>query len=300
MDPLSITVSCVTLISTVTRASYSLTSLIREWRDASADLKTVMQELVCIQAIVESLMNHTMTPKECTVPSNLQHQIASILKSCHQAVSEIGISIAKHTKSRLGKSGYWAFGGGREDIAKHRFTLQVHKSALGIALDMVLIHVTGDIKNDTTRILGEIKTLRRRLLPSYHPSLNRKLKKPLDDMTCYTESLHLSSDGETQYSVSSSESTPDCLPFLHPHKYNRSNRPTPSIYPSPQPPTLTPFITFTPLASTPFPPTTLFLPSHTNVLRIGRASLTRHRGSHFLGLDSKVISSLNIVNQSWW
>ena len=136
MDPLSITVSCVTLISTITRASYSLTSLIREWRDASGDLKAVVQELVCIQTIIENLMSHTITPKECSVPPSLQHQISGILKSCNQVVGEIRVSITKHTKSRLGKSSYWTFSGGREDIAKHRSTLEVHKSALGIARDV--------------------------------------------------------------------------------------------------------------------------------------------------------------------
>jgi len=190
MDPLSITVSCVTLVTAVSRVTYSLTGFIREWRDASGDLEAISQELLSMQMVIESLRN-TLVTKESTVPPNLKEQILGILKSCNQVVGDIEASLVKHTQSRLGKGGFWTLGGGKEDMTKHRSSLEAHKSALEITLGLLSMSVSSSIKNDTAKILREMARMRKRLPVDQarfrRSSPHQTLKKELGDIKTFTE-----------------------------------------------------------------------------------------------------------------
>ncbi|RMZ67414.1 wd40 yvtn repeat-like-containing domain [Pyrenophora seminiperda CCB06] len=206
MDPLSITVSCVTLVTAVSRVTYSLTGFIREWRDASADLEAISQELMSMQMVIWNLRNILVT-EESTLPPKLREQILGILHSCNQVVVAIEASMTSHAHSRLGKGGYWTLGGGKENMAKHRSSLEVHKSALEITLELVSISISRDIKNDTTKILEEMVNLGRRLpidqARSRRSSPDRMLKKELDDSNNSTKTYQY--EDEAYISDSSSE-----------------------------------------------------------------------------------------------
>lgn len=199
MDPLSVTFSCVTLFSTVSKVSYSLWNVIQESRDARGDLEAISRELSSIQMVLESLSRETAKPHSSILPVNLKNQIFGILKNCNVVVVDIETSLKKHAQSRLGRSGYWIVGGGKNDMAKYRFSLEAHKSALEIALAMIAISTTQDIKKDTShitslkedirRILKELERLKQQLPGDVYQTgrtdADHSLKQYLNDMSCY-------------------------------------------------------------------------------------------------------------------
>ena len=299
MDPLSITVSCVTLVTAVSRVTYSLTGFIREWRDASGDLEAISQELLSMQMVIESLRN-TLVTKESTVPPNLKEQILGILKSCNQVVGDIEASLVKHTQSRLGKGGFWTLGGGKEDMTKHRSSLEAHKSALEITLGLLSMSVSSSIKNDTAKILREMARMRKRLPVDQarfrRSSPHQTLKKELGDIKTFTETYQ--QEDEAYISGSNSD--------IGKHDTNvrtvcNVSRPSASqdyrttAHTSTS--TLAPFIRFTPYyqpnTSIHFTPTTLYLPAHTNTIHVGRYSKTRSQEPNFIGFASRVVSRMH-------
>jgi hypothetical protein len=113
--------------------------------------------------VTVSLAKDNVGSKVSAEPPNLKLQIFGISKNCNRVVGKVEASLKQHVRSRLGIGGYWTLGGGRDDIAKHRSSLDAYKSALEIALGMVTISIARDNKSDRTHILEEIERLRKRL-----------------------------------------------------------------------------------------------------------------------------------------
>jgi hypothetical protein len=163
MDPLSISVSCITLITTISRVTVAVTSFIREVRDARGDLDAISWELFSLRTVLDLLAEDTEGPHSEKLPERLRDQILDILKNCNRVVADVQSSLQKHNTSRLGRAGHWTMGGGKGDMMKFRSSLETHKTALGIALDMVAIRITRDIKIDTEEIRKDtaaIKTIK--------------------------------------------------------------------------------------------------------------------------------------------
>ncbi|KAF1937646.1 hypothetical protein EJ02DRAFT_49134 [Clathrospora elynae] len=307
MDPLSVTVSCVALVTAASKVSYSLTNFTREWRDASGDLGAISRELLSFQVVLENLIKDTVGSKESALPPNLRLQIIGILMNCNRVVDDIEASLNRHAQSRLGKGGYWTFGG-KDEMAKHRSSLEAHKSALEIALEMVAISITRDIKSDTTRILEEIERLRKRLpldhVQTDRASPTRRLKKYLDDMSCYAEISYNPSDDEEGNDDAYMSAEDDYYTHLEAHHHctcyescrrlgTYDGRLTPdwSISSS------TPFIQLSPdyddpsdFSSLDFDTITRYLPDTCTVVRVGRYSDNRGPERNYVGFKSKVVS----------
>jgi hypothetical protein len=152
MDPLSISVSCITLITTISQVTVAVTSFIREVRDARGDLDAISRELFSLKTVLELLAEDTEEPHSETIPKRPRDQILDILKNCDRVVTDVQLSLQKHHTSRLGRAGHWTMGGGKGDVMKFRSSLETHKTALGLALDMVAITIARDIKADTEEI----------------------------------------------------------------------------------------------------------------------------------------------------
>jgi hypothetical protein len=140
MDPISISASCVGLVATIAKTSIAVTSFVRDVRDARRDLDAVSRELSSLTTILELLAEDTTDKKGQLLPASLQAQITGILTNCDDVVVEIEDGLVKHKKSKLGRRGYWTIGGGQGDMSKLRATLEAHKSALEIALEMLAMY----------------------------------------------------------------------------------------------------------------------------------------------------------------
>jgi hypothetical protein len=93
-------------------------------------------------------------------------------------------------------------------MAKHRSSLEAHKSALELAVQMVAISIAreiksdttqiGALKSDTTNILREIERLRARLPRDVdQDERTNSLMQTLDDLSSYAGSVYGESDGES-------------------------------------------------------------------------------------------------------
>jgi hypothetical protein len=234
MDPLSISVSCITLITTITQVSIAVTSFVREVRDARGDLDAISRELVSLKSVLELLAEDTEGPHSATLPERLKEQIIDILKNCKHVVTDVEASLKKHSASRLGRAGHWVAGGGKGDMTKFRSSLETHKTALGLALDMVAITITRDIKDDTqeirkdtaaikddtTLILEQIAQLQGQLPQNIvKDTSNHMLHRYLDDLSNFAESMSIPPEDELEtLAVADNEdenktaSSPTCAP----------------------------------------------------------------------------------------
>ncbi|PMD29641.1 hypothetical protein L207DRAFT_593211 [Hyaloscypha variabilis F] len=189
MDPLSITTACVGLVGSVTKISIQISDFVRKAREARGDLDRVSRELVSLKTVLEILSEDAGTGKG--FPDSLKHA---------------GGGITPAVKWTLF---------GRDDMDKLRSSLEAHKSALDIALDMVALSITREIKadtqeirndtsaikEDTTQILAEIARLQARLPEDERlGSANGfALQRYLDNLTSYVESSWEISDMESDH-----------------------------------------------------------------------------------------------------
>jgi hypothetical protein len=136
MDPLSIAGTCVSLVGTITKTSILVTGFVRDVRAARSDLDAVSRELLSLKTVLELLADDFAEPAGKSFPETLRKQITGIVSNCSGVVIEIEHTLKKHEGTGLKKSAQWVLSG-KDDIAKLRSSLEAHKSALEIALDMV-------------------------------------------------------------------------------------------------------------------------------------------------------------------
>jgi hypothetical protein len=139
MDPFSIAVTCTALVSTITKLSTTLMGFSRRVRESRHDITVVVQELGSLITTLEYLaedMSDTENSKR--VPSSLVSQIKGILTGCDNVVMQIAQTINKFDADGLIVRAQWAITG-HGDMEKLRSSLEAHKAALGIGLDMLLL-----------------------------------------------------------------------------------------------------------------------------------------------------------------
>ena len=138
MDPLSITATCVGLASTITRTSLVVISFVKDVRSARSDLDVISRELSSIKTILELLAEDFNDSSTHSIPQTLQKQITGIVTNCTGVVVDIEKTLVKHGGGRMNKAAKWV-ASGKNDVAKLQLSLEAHKSALEIALDMMAL-----------------------------------------------------------------------------------------------------------------------------------------------------------------
>jgi len=157
MDPLSITISCITLITSIVKVSLQINGFIREVRDARGDLDAVSRELLSLKTVLEMLSEDADKGKG--FPESLLKQISGILTNCGGVVEQIQVSLEKYGGGGIRRGVKWSISG-REDMNKLRLTLEAHKTALDIALDMITLTIAREIKMDTERLRDDTTQIR--------------------------------------------------------------------------------------------------------------------------------------------
>jgi hypothetical protein len=124
-DPFSIATGCVALAGTIVKVSTSITGFVKAFRAARSGLDAVSRELGSLQ-----------TASKNGFPDTLQRQIEGIIFNCSKVLEEIGHTLEKYDKLGNRRAAEWAFSG-CADVTKLRLSLEAHKTALELALDMV-------------------------------------------------------------------------------------------------------------------------------------------------------------------
>jgi hypothetical protein len=82
MDPLSITATCIALVSTITKTSLLVGGFVKDVRAARSDLDGVSRELLSLKTVLELLADDVTDSTNESFPQTLQKQITGIIGNC--------------------------------------------------------------------------------------------------------------------------------------------------------------------------------------------------------------------------
>jgi hypothetical protein len=140
MDPLSIATGCLSLIATISRTSILIASFVKDCRAARHDLDDISRELTSVQSVLSLLKDDIATANDQAIPETLRGQINSIISNCSRVLKELDELLQRHEGERMHQAACWATTGKR-DAAKLRGTIEAHKGALNLALDLLTLYV---------------------------------------------------------------------------------------------------------------------------------------------------------------
>lgn len=146
MDPLSITASCLTLLSAIGQTSITMTSFIRVCRQARTDLAGINRELADLKMVLELLKDDSDVENDRVIPLGIQAQIFGIIESCMAAIMNVETVLKRHS-GRAGAA-RWAIDG-KKEVASLKISLEAYRGALGLALETVTLWVTPDLQNES-------------------------------------------------------------------------------------------------------------------------------------------------------
>ncbi|KAK1836432.1 hypothetical protein QBC39DRAFT_86377 [Podospora conica] len=207
MDPMSITVSCLTLLGVVAKTSLAVTSFIRGCRSARSDLTAISGELIQLQLVLDLLKDDTDLTDDRVIPESLQAQILSIIANCSVVVD----TIDKVLRKNAGKAGpaKWTTNG-KTEVDALRMSLEAHRGSLSLVLELVSVSLSKSIKEDTSatrndvhdikqdtsqipHILAELDRLRAIAAKGNSQSTtqnqNHELEQSLDSVMSYAETV---------------------------------------------------------------------------------------------------------------
>lgn len=139
MDPLSISLACVTLLGAISQTSTVLTNFVRNFHGVNNDLDRVSRELKSLKEVLVILAEDAEDSAKAALPESLKKQIVGIATNCMSVVTEIEHTLKRHDGTGLVRAARWSTAG-QGDMSKLRLNLEAHKSALEIALDMVTLY----------------------------------------------------------------------------------------------------------------------------------------------------------------
>lgn len=200
MDPLSITVSCLTLIGVASKTSLAVTTFIRGCRDARSDLMSISGELTQLQLVLELLKDDTDVTGDRIIPQSLQAQILSIIANCSDVVDKVN-KVLQNYATKTGPAKWTTYG--KTEVDGLRMSLEAHRGSLSLVLELVSVSLSKAIKEDTAatrsdvrdikqdtshipHIMAELAELRAAVAAGGH---NYVLEQYLDSLTSYAETV---------------------------------------------------------------------------------------------------------------
>ena len=138
-DPLSLTVACISLISTIGKTSSFITSFVRRCRAARYDLDNISRELTSLENVLSLLKDDIDTTNDQAIPETLQKEIATIIANCGRVLEEL-VELLRRHNGGVGQAVCWATTG-TQDAAKLRSSLDAYRGALNLALDLLTLYV---------------------------------------------------------------------------------------------------------------------------------------------------------------
>lgn len=134
MDPVTITGSCVGLLSSIATLTIHITRFVGDVRDSRKDMDSVRRELSSLSFCVESLIDDT-SGDSTLYPDSLKLNLISVLTNCDGVMTEMNSLLESLSSKTLGRRVQWALSG-QDEMNKLRSRLEAHKATIEIALDM--------------------------------------------------------------------------------------------------------------------------------------------------------------------
>ena len=143
MDPLSLSVSCYTLITAIANLSTQVSGFIRSVRNARGDVDALTRELASLRIVLEVLVGDSTDGNN--IPEPIEKQLLGVIANCSQVISQIETSLARYAGDGIGAGMKWTITG-RDDMEKLRSHLGAHKSTLELALELVNLYCYASIR----------------------------------------------------------------------------------------------------------------------------------------------------------
>ncbi|OTA88017.1 hypothetical protein M434DRAFT_15199 [Hypoxylon sp. CO27-5] len=207
MDPLSISMACITLGELMFKASRAAASFVCDIRSAQADIDAMNSEFNSIKDMIDLFTEEFLK----RTPGQLQTKITAVVANCIKITGEIHQVLSQYQNPLGRRDLRWAFSG-KKELEKLRAILNAHRKALDIALDTIKLVAICDIKDDTVEIrsmlaslayllvlaniVQEIKQIKQHIFND-DSNCNFMLRRWLDDMSCYAGSIITSSGPNT-------------------------------------------------------------------------------------------------------
>ena len=132
MDPFTVSTGCIGLIAGIAQLSAQISAFVSSVRDARRDMDAVSRELSSLSMCLSTLRDDST---EIEYPAGLRENLIGVLKHCDSVVKEMAALLRKLHSTNLLRKIQWTING-KDDMNRLRSSLESHKSALEIALDM--------------------------------------------------------------------------------------------------------------------------------------------------------------------
>jgi len=131
MDPFSITVGAVGLLSSLAALLVKLNELRADFVEAETEIDAMLQAFTDLTGILTRLQNSGETS---SLPGNLSKNLASVLSNCNKTAVEAGVLLRNASMHRMRRV-YWASTGKKECVGLYR-GIKAHKATISIALNL--------------------------------------------------------------------------------------------------------------------------------------------------------------------
>ncbi|KAI1476761.1 hypothetical protein F4774DRAFT_225833 [Daldinia eschscholtzii] len=172
MDPLSISMACVTLADLMFKVSRVTSSFLRGIRTAETGLNEITAEFDSISATMKLLTKEFLE----NTPENPRGKISDVVTSCSKTIEEIHRLLSYYSPPLYTRRIRWVISG-KKSLETLKNSLNTHRLTLGMALDIAnLANITDvkdsindiqgnaiGIKNDVAHILNKVRLINRRI-----------------------------------------------------------------------------------------------------------------------------------------
>lgn len=148
MDPVSITVACVGLLSGLTTISTKIRNLTIDASNTAKEVTALQTELDSLQRSLALFYGGGLADR---YPEHLRTDLEKIIRECKFVVDEIDRLLDRMTPNGFPQRLQWSLSTRDEVLRLHR-SLEGHKSAISIAIAFASMSMNCGIKSDTSSI----------------------------------------------------------------------------------------------------------------------------------------------------
>ena len=138
MDPISIITTSLALLSAISTGTRLATDFIVGCREAHNDIAAVSQELSDLEFNVLILKRSDGAGELGQLPEDLRQNIRDIMMNCTTVLNDLEALLCKYQGPGLDRAAKWALYG-RKEVDKIRLSLEAHKRALGLVVEVTTL-----------------------------------------------------------------------------------------------------------------------------------------------------------------
>ncbi|KAH0430616.1 hypothetical protein CcaCcLH18_07651 [Colletotrichum camelliae] len=152
MDPLSVTVSCIGLITAVAQVGSVISNFVTKCREARRDLAAVSAELAQLGITLDMLKDDGDGNDSAQLPQDLRQRICDLIMNCKGVIEELSALLEKYGGGGVNSAARWALSG-KKEAAKIKASLEAHKDALTLVVEATTLHMATTAANDTGKLV---------------------------------------------------------------------------------------------------------------------------------------------------